>query len=276
MPSKRLISDSPSDSVPEAGSAFSCGLAWVLTPPIFGRKRVESSYSTQNVTNADSSALLSVSFCRICHQDDSDSPRQDPLISPCDCRGSMRYVHKECLAVWRQVCKGKERGSIKCEACGAEYRVGSTLARIVESEVVRDLFGGLGIFATGFLVGCVVRLVMDVAKQGRTREISTVAKPPSILGSMIPTTVSNLALGTTVISALGISNVLWDNSSVTGLLTLPKTDLAETAWHSLVAPTLITGMGAYGAVNATISAIDSGMDRMMVVVHSVSRYTALI
>ena len=37
-------------------------------------------------------------ICRICYRDDSDE--KDPLISPCKCKGSMKYIHYKCLKNW--------------------------------------------------------------------------------------------------------------------------------------------------------------------------------
>lgn len=35
-------------------------------------------------------------FCRICHETDSISP----LLTPCLCAGSLRFVHQSCLQLW--------------------------------------------------------------------------------------------------------------------------------------------------------------------------------
>ena len=37
-------------------------------------------------------------MCRICFQENDDD--EDPLISPCKCAGSMKYVHLGCLRQW--------------------------------------------------------------------------------------------------------------------------------------------------------------------------------
>ena len=37
-------------------------------------------------------------ICRICYRDYSDD--KDPLISPCICKGSMKYIHYKCLKNW--------------------------------------------------------------------------------------------------------------------------------------------------------------------------------
>ena len=63
--------------------------------------------------------------CRIC----LDTVSRDDLISPCNCDGSVKYVHKGCLHKW---IKAKNRGSfsrsrvdgpmrIYCEICNYEF-----------------------------------------------------------------------------------------------------------------------------------------------------------
>lgn len=54
--------------------------------------------------------------CRICQSDD---PRE--LIHPCQCRGSMRYVHRNCLNQWRAM--NANRAYFNCDVCGYQYRM---------------------------------------------------------------------------------------------------------------------------------------------------------
>jgi len=46
-----------------------------------------------------SEAIESERYCRICfdHEDDEDNP----LISPCNCTGSQKYIHSKCLKTWQ-------------------------------------------------------------------------------------------------------------------------------------------------------------------------------
>ncbi len=49
--------------------------------------------------------------------DDSDEPN---MISPCKCRGSLKWVHIECLNLWRTQ---SQQSFYKCPTCQYEYRV---------------------------------------------------------------------------------------------------------------------------------------------------------
>lgn len=38
--------------------------------------------------------------CRICLGDSSEEESGNPLISPCFCDGTMKYIHQDCLKEW--------------------------------------------------------------------------------------------------------------------------------------------------------------------------------
>ena len=73
-------------------------------------KRIEPSNNQQNIGNngqninvLQSINKLSVNklpkICRICYtEEDSDS--KNPLVQPCKCSGSMKYIHLNCLKQW--------------------------------------------------------------------------------------------------------------------------------------------------------------------------------
>jgi hypothetical protein len=56
-------------------------------------KEEEQKIIDKQVTNSDNGNADNM--CRICFSDDSD--KENPLISPCKCSGSMQYVHLNCL-----------------------------------------------------------------------------------------------------------------------------------------------------------------------------------
>lgn len=66
--------------------------------------------------------------CRICFRGDSD--QNDPLISPCKCSGSMKYIHYKCLkqCIETKITKKIGEGytfvvwkNYECEICLSEY-----------------------------------------------------------------------------------------------------------------------------------------------------------
>ncbi|KAJ0249645.1 hypothetical protein HA466_0151080 [Hirschfeldia incana] len=52
-------------------------------------------------------------LCRICRSPEEPG---NPLIHPCSCRGSIKYVHQDCLLLWLN-----RRGYKQCEVCGRSY-----------------------------------------------------------------------------------------------------------------------------------------------------------
>lgn len=52
--------------------------------------------------------------CRICIDLGEADAR---MCAPCECIGSVKYIHVTCLKEWI-----KEKRSIKCELCGSNYK----------------------------------------------------------------------------------------------------------------------------------------------------------
>ncbi|KAH8095293.1 ubiquitin-protein transferase [Aureococcus anophagefferens] len=58
--------------------------------------------------------------CRVCFEGPEDS--DEPLVSPCACRGDSKYAHASCLAAWAEA--ASRRGgaqSYKCPTCKTRY-----------------------------------------------------------------------------------------------------------------------------------------------------------
>jgi len=53
--------------------------------------------------------------CRVCRSGEEEGR---PLFYPCRCKGSIKYVHQDCLMEWLKVSRQKE----KCELCGEAFR----------------------------------------------------------------------------------------------------------------------------------------------------------
>ncbi|TRY70986.1 hypothetical protein TCAL_16452 [Tigriopus californicus] len=68
---------------------------------------------------SQSSSIMSMPVCRIC-QLPSLEP-SNPLISPCRCLGSIRYVHNNCLLKWLEVSSRRRSGPPCCELCQYPY-----------------------------------------------------------------------------------------------------------------------------------------------------------
>merc|ERR1719431_1609015 len=71
------------------------------------------------VSMSHSSSTTSMPICRIC-QLPSMEPN-NPLLSPCRCLGSIRYVHSPCLKKWLEVSSKKNSDPPGCELCQYQY-----------------------------------------------------------------------------------------------------------------------------------------------------------
>lgn len=101
---------------------------------------------TGHAQEPDADTTVQNKFCRICH--DSEDGRADGrLFRPCNCRGTMAWVHVECLDKWRQASTNPQ-SFYRCDQCHYEYQFGRaftayghgfgdkiTIARLLSSRV---------------------------------------------------------------------------------------------------------------------------------------------
>ncbi|KAG8327227.1 e3 ubiquitin-protein ligase [Homalodisca vitripennis] len=85
---------------------------------ILSHHQVPGQYTSQNLTkrcDSQSSSLSSTNYdiCRICH---CEGDSEVPLIAPCYCAGSLRYVHQACLQQWI-----KSSNIRCCELCKFQF-----------------------------------------------------------------------------------------------------------------------------------------------------------
>lgn len=68
-------------------------------------------------------------ICRICHETYneclslSNSTKENSLISPCLCSGSIKYVHRDCLNSWRHIHPTFHDNFNRCPTCFTTYKV---------------------------------------------------------------------------------------------------------------------------------------------------------
>ena len=97
-------------------------------------------------------------ICRICHSSAEESGR--PLMTPCRCAGSIKFVHQECLSRWIITKNIKE-----CELCKHTFRMEYNMAPITIREwknpsTRRALAGLIGlIFLAILLAGITAGMV---------------------------------------------------------------------------------------------------------------------
>ncbi|KAI9296423.1 hypothetical protein K502DRAFT_323831 [Neoconidiobolus thromboides FSU 785] len=88
--------------------------------------------------------------CRICF-DSEENQELGRLISPCHCKGSMKYVHLNCLNLWRLTSSNnnnnqfkKDSSFLRCDNCLYQYSfLHSNLAKLVTYPITRFLLSSL-------------------------------------------------------------------------------------------------------------------------------------
>ena len=94
--------------------------------------------------------------CRICME---PGPRSD-FIAPCACRGSSKWVHRECLDKWRAT--REDRAFSRCTECLAAYKLVARSADTFKTQCLRRTKFGCFVFRDLSLSFAAVQLVIGL------------------------------------------------------------------------------------------------------------------
>ncbi|KAI8052813.1 hypothetical protein BDF22DRAFT_743488 [Syncephalis plumigaleata] len=121
----------------------------------------EQSSSDNNSNNSNNEQQ-----CRICFAGPEESNVLGQLISPCLCKGTMRYVHLECLNAWRNA--GHSRSAFfECNQCGYRYSFARTrIATIIQHPVVLFLITIMVFVLVTLLAGFITKLIFRISLGG--------------------------------------------------------------------------------------------------------------
>ncbi|CAG7920939.1 unnamed protein product [Penicillium olsonii] len=94
---------------------------------------------------------------------ESSDPESGRLLSPCQCKGSSRYVHEGCLQAWRHADpKYGTRNFWECPTCGFQYRLERlTWARWISSTTMQLILTIAILLLTVFLLGFIADPIID-------------------------------------------------------------------------------------------------------------------
>ncbi|KAG0247497.1 hypothetical protein BG011_001388 [Mortierella polycephala] len=103
--------------------------------------------------------------CRICLGGADEEDTLGRLISPCLCKGSMKYVHVECLNAWRAR-SPKRESHYKCDTCKYAFSFRRTsfahyLAHPLTLFALTLIVFAVAVFAAGFAMKLILYLIMD-------------------------------------------------------------------------------------------------------------------
>ncbi|KAI8114635.1 hypothetical protein M9434_002755 [Picochlorum sp. BPE23] len=79
--------------------------------------------------------------CRVCRICWVSLERDDPdVVSPCRCKGSMEYIHTDCLKAWQdQLCRMKGKNPLYCDVCHQAYTVNTRLLQHRVRRIVMSM-----------------------------------------------------------------------------------------------------------------------------------------
>ncbi|XP_026842481.1 E3 ubiquitin-protein ligase MARCH4 isoform X1 [Drosophila persimilis] len=119
----RLLASTEAALAAATSSAYATPMSTIAEPFATLRHVVDEATQCNNLGNEVSASSESMSslgslVCRICHN--GDNPEQ--LVSPCLCKGSLTYVHVQCLERWISTSH-----CTLCELCQFQYNTEQTL-----------------------------------------------------------------------------------------------------------------------------------------------------
>lgn len=100
------------------------------------------------VGNAVKSSLKYKKVCRICYEPKRDD---DPLLMPCLCEGSMKYVHRSCIKKWIENSK-VILDNPKCEVCKTQFAIQKKKNIVLNKEKCRKFVIDILIFFFGIII----------------------------------------------------------------------------------------------------------------------------
>ena len=90
-----------------------------------------------------------------------------PLVQPCACRGSAKFIHKACLEHWRRT-SPKQDAAYRCGECMDEYRDALSL-ELLSARLRAERTGG------GDLSFTLSTLALELEAQGKSTRLSSCA-----------------------------------------------------------------------------------------------------
>ncbi|CAK4028271.1 ring finger domain-containing [Lecanosticta acicola] len=104
------------------------------------------------------------------------------LLSPCQCKGSQKYVHEECLGAWRRADPTQNRNYWQCPTCRYKYRLqrltwSSWISSTASQLVLTLLIFFASIFLLGFVADPIINMYLD--------PVNTIATAGGPTGSLI-------------------------------------------------------------------------------------------
>lgn len=167
---------------------------------------------SHNCNSSSSDALITptqeLKFCKICQEYEDSMDTLDSqqfvddndrkLISPCKCKGSLRYVHIGCLNKWRHS-NVRAEASYRCEVCKYEYKFyRPRIAKILANSITLHFFTLILLFFTISVLSYMVKS-LHFAQDSEDKSSWKNIKVPFLNLHLI-----HVVIGTSIFSFFGI------------------------------------------------------------------------
>ena len=120
------------------------------------------------------SAEIPESICRICFEIETS---QNPLISPCECSGSMKYIHEECLKKW--ICsKTRDPKTFSCDVCKQSLQMEINVKLVLSCKELKNEIFKILLFPIIIIIMSTITtlLIIYLITTATDPEITTSAK----------------------------------------------------------------------------------------------------
>ena len=121
--------------------------------------------------------LVEEKTCRQCFLDEDDGP----LVQPCACRGSAKWIHVHCLEQWRRTSPRKD-AAYRCGQCMDEYRDALSV-ELLGARLQAERMGGQ---STSFTSVTLARELEAQAKYDEAEPLYREAMEASVAGCRLP------------------------------------------------------------------------------------------
>ena len=152
--------------------------------------------------------------CRICYEDDKISN----LLTPCYCKGTMKYVHQECLLTWMKMSQKN-----KCEMCKYKFEVvksyRSPLMSYLEEEWVLSSLSIIIILLVVILIGHISHKVMFRMRKRKYYNLPTFQRNFRMIIDSIRSSTLILTFGCVWGSSLGLFDDILEGETEIDLYT---------------------------------------------------------
>ncbi|RHZ75257.1 hypothetical protein Glove_216g185 [Diversispora epigaea] len=173
-----------------------------------GEYILNSKNSYRENTDDSQGPIISTKFCKICQESELVDEQEDgtiiyekgKLISPCKCKGSLQYVHLDCLNKWRTA-NVRPDASYQCEVCKYDYKFyRPKLARIVGSKIFLHFLSIISFLVLIYGISWIIK-VFDIYVVNKDKSPNHPGwKHVEILG----VEVIHLIIGLSLVSFLGL------------------------------------------------------------------------